>query len=400
MKKVTYILFYVSLILYEIFAMNQVVAWQLDTESSSNRLVLLVFFMAGLLFVALSKKNVSQSSFGKSFIFFYGYLLLISALHGVLNGFENRSALLDYTLPFICFFVEYYAQYDFGLKKLRRILVLACFIILSANYLINYQVVSIATGDAIVGTNASYFILYFLPILCFVTNQKLHKYNFIIVAFMVLLSTKRGETLGLALGIIMYIYIRIRQSQTLGRYGIFRIFSILTSIVVVLAILYFINNLYGGFLFERLIGSIDDEGSGRLTIFEDSIDLIKKSDAIGRVFGHGYNAVKYKLVLSAHNDFLEIIYDFGYICVLLFMVFVVKGFVCSFKHHDLEIRPILGLSFSIMLVCSLISVIVVRTYYLNLLALCWGAASGIPKYYSSITKKKTSHQKILPIHHQ
>ena len=136
--------------------------------------------------------------------------------------------------------------------------------------------------------------------------------------------------------------------------------------------------------------SAEDEGSGRLDIYNASIALIESSDFIGHVIGHGYNAVKYQLELSAHNDFLEIIYDFGWICCLLFVVFIIKGFVWTFKHHDLDIRPILGLSFLFYIVCALVSIIVCRVYYLNLFALFWGAASGIPKDYASLSKEKDS----------
>jgi O-antigen ligase len=79
-------------------------------------------------------------------------------------------------------------------------------------------------------------------------------------------------------------------------------------------------------LFDRFASISEDGGSGRDIVYADVWNMIKSSDYSHIIWGHGYNQVRVdaELGFSAHNDFLEMLYDFG-ICGL----FAFCGFVAS-----------------------------------------------------------------------
>lgn len=393
MRLVSYIFFYITLLMYELVSMNEVVAWQSQTDSKGASVPLLgLIILSGFSYILSSKKTARLSFFGISFVLFYGYLLCIALVHGYIDGFRRTASMLIYILPMICFWVEYRAQYDSEICIIRkRLLALFFTTLLIAFFLYYKDISSYATyiGKSFVGTNTSYYLLYFTPILCLVTKRNRIKFVLILTAIVVIASSKRGETISIFMGIVVYYYLLSRNTMK-GEKGTGRYINYLVISLFFLGILYCINMIFGGVVSDRLIESVDDEGSGRKDIYDTVWMLILSSGYLEQWFGHGYDAVKEMTNLSAHNDVLEMIYDFGWICLFFFLLFIIKGFHFSFKHPIKEVRAVLGMSLTFYLFCMMVSVIITRADFLNLLALCWGAASGIPESQSrlAVLKKK------------
>jgi len=381
MKKLLYIIFYFSLIWYEIVSMNNVYSWQLDTESKVPVISIFMSVFVGIFVIRNAYRHVKFLPVGKYFVIFYGYLYVVAIIHGLINGFDSKSSPLIYIMPLICFFVEYYAQHDSELKKARKVVILLFFAAFVVNYLMNYNIVvasSFFAGNQFVETNTSYYLLYITPILCCVCDKKYHKYIFIAVIIAIIMSNKRGGFLGLLLGILLYYY--IEKKETFWKRSDFFGKSILFLFMAVFVFCLFVivDIILGGSTGERLFLLSEDEGSGRTQIYEETWQLIMSSGTAGQMFGHGFNQVKTMTTWSvtAHNDILEIIYDFGWICAALYMFFIISGFRYSFKHSKDLTNPVRGMSFGILAACMMVSIVVIRVDYFNLLALFWGASSG------------------------
>jgi O-antigen ligase len=69
----------------------------------------------------------------------------------------------------------------------------------------------------------------------------------------------------------------------------------------------------------------EDRGSERLDIYSNILNLLSTSSSQSLLFGHGgYQAVETKLKILAHNDFLEILYDFGIVTFIAYFVFFIQ----------------------------------------------------------------------------
>ena len=133
-------------------------------------------------------------------------------------------------------------------------------------------------------------------------------------------------------------------------------------------------------IYDRLGTIRDDEGSGRGEIYMYTWNMIQSSDFVSLLFGHGYNAVSRDSIfeLSAHTDLLEVLYDYGIVGFVLYILLVVRLVVFSNK-IKLYLPQYFGAyvsSIALFIVISLFShLIIFPTYFLFLCAF-WGLLIG------------------------
>ena len=135
----------------------------------------------------------------------------------------------------------------------------------------------------------------------------------------------------------------------------------------------------GGTFSNRLENISDDGGSGRTTVYAMTFYMIQDSDLMHLLIGHGRDAVKEDspLELSAHNDFLEFIYDYGLILFIVYLLFNIK--LTINVGHLIRIRSpyaaAMAFSYVTYLVFSMISHVFLYGYfllYILLWAYIWG----------------------------
>lgn len=129
---------------------------------------------------------------------------------------------------------------------------------------------------------------------------------------------------------------------------------------------------------ERIANIPEDNGSGRIDVYREYADAFSHMETSELIIGHGFNSGTLALSLSAHNDWLEALYDFGVIGL---------GLYCSL--HVLLLRTILRLvrtnspfaapsavAYSIFLSMSLLSHLIIYPTYFLVLAAYWGMVEG------------------------
>ncbi len=133
-------------------------------------------------------------------------------------------------------------------------------------------------------------------------------------------------------------------------------------------------------MLERMASIESDGGSGRVEIWLHTIDMIEESEPAELLFGHGFNTVyrHSSLKLSAHNDILEIIYDYGFVGLAAYAAFCV--YLLCYFFRVLRYKPALaapylvsGALFACMTMVS--HLIIYPTYFLFLCAF-WGIVIG------------------------
>ena len=179
-------------------------------------------------------------------------------------------------------------------------------------------------------TNTIYFPLLTAPFLLCCSNKRLQTVILIGVSLLSVWSFKRGVLLIILLLWLFYFWQIIRGKRNvlliLGVACVFLIGGIYT--------LKRINQASGGVLEARVEKTQDDEGGGRLNIYTVVIAMIESSPISQKIVGHGQYGVRRDspIGLSAHNDFLEVIYDYGLIVFILYLAlwcYVIK----RMKYH-------------------------------------------------------------------
>ena len=138
---------------------------------------------------------------------------------------------------------------------------------------------------------------------------------------------------------------------------------------------------------DRIENNNDAGGRGRLTIYTTVVNMIVQSSPLNILFGHGWNQVivDNPIGLSAHNDFLECIYDFGIIGLFLFLAYVFN--MIKYTFHLLKekssIGPAMAVAVIIFLVNSSVSHILIYPAFAMQFALFFGYVIGNQEFHSA-----------------
>ncbi|UBD67034.1 O-antigen ligase family protein [Bacteroides salyersiae] len=141
-----------------------------------------------------------------------------------------------------------------------------------------------------------------------------------------------------------------------------------------------IDVMLGGQISERMNKEETDEGRGRLAIYEVTWLMQQHSSMNEWLLGHGHNGVWHNspLEISAHNDFMEVLYDYGLIVFILYLClwgYVMNKCLYLYRINSYFLVPYIS-SICIFIVLSLVSHLVLYTSYFNLLVIFWAGVEA------------------------
>lgn len=266
-------------------------------------------------------------------------------------------------------------QYPGMIKKAAP--VLACSIAIYAALFTQVKLFSAGRGIPLIST--AYYTLFFLPF-ALLSDKKVIKWGgTVLVLYTLLLCMKRTGFIAFVAGIIVYILVEYRSAPKGSRK---RAFVLLGGLLALTAMYFFImENTKGTFsVIDRLLSTGQTSNEGREDVWPVVISMIRHSDIIALIFGHGFDTVieNSPLALSAHCDFLEVIYDYGVSGLLLYLTFYKRlwdGFIKMYRQGS-ELAAPMSFTFVTAFVVSLFShLIIFPTYFLGF-CLFWGLAMG------------------------
>lgn len=266
-------------------------------------------------------------------------------------------------------------QYPGMIKKAAP--VLACSIIIYAALFTQVKLFSAGRGIPLIST--AYYTLFFLPF-ALLSEKKVIKWGgTVLVLYTLLLCMKRTGFIAFVAGIVIYILVEYRSAPKGSKK---RAFVLLGGLLALTAMYFFImENTRGTFsVIDRLLSTGQTSNEGREDVWPVVISMIRYSDIIALIFGHGFDTVieNSPLALSAHCDFLEVIYDYGVSGLLLYLTFYKRlwnGFIKMYRQGS-ELAAPMSFTFVTAFIVSLFShLIIFPTYFLGF-CLFWGLAMG------------------------
>lgn len=225
-------------------------------------------------------------------------------------------------------------------------------------------------------TNTIYFSLLTLPWIVIPDRIRTRIIRIAFFSLFALFSMKRSAMLVMAVIWVTYIalYLRQKRNKLLG------IFFVIILLIVGSIVISRVNDTMGGRVEERMTEETD-ENSGRLAIWAVVITMIQESSLPEYIYGHGHFAVKNNMPfeLSAHNDILEVIYDYGLIILILYLC--LWWYIFSRCLHLYRCKSSLFLpylfSFVIFAIMSMVSHLILYASYFNYLVVFWGCVEGL-----------------------
>jgi hypothetical protein len=187
--------------------------------------------------------------------------------------------------------------------------------------------------------NDVYFLLLLLPWVLLFPKVLLKYAGILLIVVAVLWSMKRTALIVLVVALVGYFL--AERSRLQKAFDWRWVMGVSVLIIISFQLFLYIDILADDYITTRLSGAFYDRGSGRLDIYNEVIRLQGNSTIDDWIIGHGHNTVrKYNTLqgsdfLSAHNDWLEVLFDYGLpafvlIRPLLRVAFIINSFCSAF----------------------------------------------------------------------
>lgn len=224
--------------------------------------------------------------------------------------------------------------------------------------------------------NSVYYAVLALPIVFFPSKRKrgILEILFISIVLITTIISQKRTAMIIVFAIILLYYSHYKDNNQKGRTGLINktlLVLVFVALIGITASFYLKEN--GTSAFMRIL-EMDISDNSRVEIYTKVLEGYRNNGFFEHIFGKGYNAVSFDFGYSAHNDFIEILYDFG----LLGLIFYILAFLNLFKVTVGMIRnrhPFKNVLISSLIIWALMSfashIVFVPTYFIEL-TIVWG----------------------------
>lgn len=324
----------------------------ISTGVAVLELGLCMFF--GLKCVKLRYKNrIISILFITCMIILVSYILspkvLNSSWRGTIKTFEFFREFCGAILPA---FASYYLIRSNKLSvELLRIFFYVMFVASIIAFFHDTVAQMMEENKTEITSNYAYRFVYLMPFVPYIKGY-LKVFVLWIIAFAIcLLSAKRGTIITLTLEMMLFYWWQLKDSR---HKGIF-----LIGIVVVLAVAsdylyqYYLNDPY---FHARVEATLQGKTSGRDILITKILSSFNDLGLIRMIVGCGFASTVTAAGNYAHNDWVEMLYDFGLIGIFVYAVFYIS-IILTIRKSKREIRQILALLLIAFLLPSFFSMV-------------------------------------------
>lgn len=223
------------------------------------------------------------------------------------------------------------------------------------------------------GINEVYWILLGLPLI-YICKSMIIKYTMTVaIIFATFMSMKATGILAISIGFLFAEWTRCRiLNRGLKPFIKLLLFTTVAYILFILINDYLVST-FGLNWLEKYEVSTSTGGSGRYAIWNQTMGLIYNSSFFNFIFGHGHNALIGYLGFSAHNDFIEVLYDYGLIMFIIYISIYVRLFKEAYRMivYRSKLAPAFVLSIVLFCVLSMFSHLIIYPGLMVNLGVIW-----------------------------
>lgn len=353
--------------MYLLLYMGQ--SFEVQLQSLTVRKYIMFFISATLLVFVVTK---GLSSFAKTWIKPFVIYALICFFEILYHS--STQVLYELYFPFVII-SSYYVYKDLSKDALEKVLYIYLLSGLALFALFIYSFIGLMRIQGIYKSTC-YYTCCMLP---FYLLAKKNVVKFIGIAICLIpsiLVAKRGPFIGIATAVVAYYVLSMKDSANKFK-------TIISAVIVLFLFNYALNNSDTDLL-ERLAAMDEDQGSGRLDIFSAVFSAISNNSFFEHLFGHGvYKQYATQEDLSAHNDFIEMYWNYGLIGFVVYISLIIKLFKMDkiYNRYKLDTRPVYFASILQFVLMSLFTNMIFVPSYIASFALFWS-------YYNSHASKE------------
>ena len=293
------------------------------------------------LFKTLLSNSIKKNSFYWGwFVFFILHITMISfaklSIFGEFNDYSYGNAINIFLVSLSFFPIYYFSQKEIDLEnyfiKFMMVMIpvsVLRFYISEKNIIAEKMIDNLDVLDVV--NNQSYLFIYLFSFIYFIKNKNIFLILFFfIINFMTFQGAKRGAIISLILADIIYYFNYISSYK--GKHKLYVFLSSLSVLFFLINIVYYyVSN--NSFIMDRFSES---GGSGRDTIYSNILSSWYGSESIFNfIFGYGYNSSINHSGSGhlAHNDWLELIINYGFLGFIIYFLLFTRCFLLIFYNN-------------------------------------------------------------------
>lgn len=347
-----------------------------------QKTIVYAIIFAGFL-LACTKRHSRMENIGMILLTF-SLFTVISTFFGVTPDIPFWRQAIHLMVFVSAFWTVYIAIEQFGRT--------GCVGIVKFSYILIAIVYSLAiiTGKKIEG-NVVYYLLMFLPLTSMIKSNLLRKILYLLQGFVVLVSNKRTALIAFVCYCLCSEW--MNNKSITGRKKVYKGIAYILIVIILYIAFPVICQKLNITVFNELEAShiAEDGGSNRLFIYGQLWLAQKNGDWIHWGIGSGYNSVLLSRIctdgvlggnVSAHNDFLEVLYDYGIIGLVIYISFFICIIRKAIKMKKEEYKYAVSFIASILMVLSisLTSHLVIYLNYYALIFVFWALCLADYRY--------------------
>lgn len=340
--------------------------------------VQMLLFLISFLFISNSQIVLINIKFRKTIIFF-SLVLFITQIPDMLLASSNaaiKNVLHTLAIPIGYMLGQsiYCTLYD----KDENYSNLWILLLILPIFYIAYRYLSVLLVDP----DALFFVILLFP-LAFCFKKDVYKIiTIVLVGIICAFSAKRSILIAYSISLVLLLlqYSKFVKKEKLS----FKSVGIFLGLSVTLYWFVANNSEVIDNILLRFQGIKDDSGSGRVDLYDILLSSFENSSLWDKMLGHGYrSAISVLNGIPAHNDFLEILYDFGFVPLSIYVIILMQFvFLClhAIKRQSLNNGTLMLIaSVSNIVVLGSLNNIFIDTLFIFLCFLCLGISVGMIK---------------------
>jgi len=302
----------------------------------------------------------------------YGILVWIFALF-TLPDFTVSSIFSLIVAPYFIFTVcAYFSIASKGITQANKRMFFICFYIIAA---FSLYLMLLRSQENLDNQSDAYFLLCLLPFALMWKEGRKIILPICAVCVVVIMSSKRAGALAIIAALFIFFIVDFiigkTNIETFKKIGWFLVIAILLYFV-----LSFVINRFDINIIERFKTLATDGGSSRDKIYKGVWEAFKAAPFWNKLTGYGISAITriYGRHTSCHDDFLEILYDYGFVICIVFILFYIKSFLVCLEmiRYKFYGASAYAASLCISLVMSLFSNYAITMTHITGMAVFWG----------------------------
>ena len=240
------------------------------------------------------------------------------------------SDIMNLTSWFIIPFLFYY--YGFPKSKRALNIIMVLFVILFVFMYYRFGILSNIRSAGL--TNAIYFLIMSIPFIMFMENRLLKLVFYVAITTLTILSLKIVPLIMLFAALTISFVFKKNSTRT----SLLKRFFVSCVALFVVGFLFFVVSYLAGIdIVGNISMDIDNEGNGRFDIWRNIIAVFQKAPVNEQFFGLGFEKSEELFGISAHSDFMEVLFSFGYVGLAFFVIsffFVAKKLILQAVRRD------------------------------------------------------------------